>query len=48
MLRLAHEALLAHWPTLATLIRDDFRFLGVRRRLHRAHLVRCDWISALR
>jgi tetratricopeptide (TPR) repeat protein len=33
MLRLAHEALLAHWPTLATLIRDDFRFLGVRRRL---------------
>ena len=33
MLRLAHEALPAHWPTLATLIRDDFRFLGVRRRL---------------
>lgn len=33
MLRLAHEALLAHWPTLASLIKEDFRFLGVRRRL---------------
>lgn len=33
MLRLAHEALLAHWPTLANLIKEDFRFLAVRRRL---------------
>ena len=34
-LRLAHEALLTRWPTLAALIAEHRDFLAARRRLHR-------------
>jgi tetratricopeptide (TPR) repeat protein len=34
-LRLAHEALLAHWPRLTELIKNHADFLAVRRRLQR-------------
>jgi WD40 repeat protein len=34
-LRLAHDALMAHWPRLSELIAAESRFLGTRRRLER-------------
>ena len=37
-LRLAHEALLLHWPRLSALIEAESEFLGTRRRLQREAL----------
>jgi WD40 repeat protein len=37
-LRLAHEALLRHWPRLSSLIEAEAHFLGARRRLQREAL----------